>query len=342
MRTHFLKGLFNKVGTVSRTTPTRARAAEIAGAALGPVPEALEVRRLLAVTVTQNTTTNTLIVTGTSGNDEIYVYQNNGTPDQIWVRDDVASVDWGPYNVDADLTSVLVNAGGGGDVVLIEGGSSGIIFGGEAVSVPAEIHGEAGNDSLYGGDHEDIIYGEGGTDEMVGYDGNDDMFGGDDADTVWGLQGDDTLSGGAGNDDMIGDEGADAMYGDAGGDHMVGGSENDNIWGDDVSGSVSGDDVIIAGSGDDTVHGGYGADSIRGDEDDDQLYGDYTATDTLNGGNDTLIGGMGMDGMYGGYGDDTLDGLTGELSPGEADVLDGGAGTDSASTFGGDSTFNIP
>jgi Ca2+-binding RTX toxin-like protein len=339
MHTQFVKCVFGPFRAASRVSPTRARAAGSAAAAPAAVPEALEARRLLAVTVAQNPTTHVVSVTGTSGGDRIYVYSYNGS---VTVEDAVASVSWGPYS---SVPRVVVDAGNGDDLVFIEGTSSGYVYApGPGESVAADMYGGAGNDSLYGGDYADTISGAGGIDEMIGYDGNDDMFGGDDGDTLWGLQGDDTLSGGAGADDMTGDEGADVMYGDAGGDHMVGGSDNDNIWGDDSVGSVTGNDTIIAGSGNDTVHGGYGDDSIRGDEGDDQLYGDYTANDTLNGGNDTLEGGDGADGMYGGYGDDVLDGQTREVSGVTADVLDGGAGTDTALHYdpGIDTLISIP
>jgi Ca2+-binding RTX toxin-like protein len=75
--------------------------------------------------------------------------------------------------------------------------------------------------------------------------------------------------------------------------------------------------------GNDELHGGNGNDIIYGQGGNDTLYGD-DGNDTLYGGtgNDTLYGGTGNDTLYGGDGNDVLIGGKGN------DTLVGGAGSD--------------
>jgi Ca2+-binding RTX toxin-like protein len=77
----------------------------------------------------------------------------------------------------------------------------------------AEIHGNGGNDFLFGGDtFGDTLYGDGGNDYLYGYGGNDLLLGGN---------GDDLLNGGAGNDTLRGGWGTDTLYGGAGNDQFL-------------------------------------------------------------------------------------------------------------------------
>ncbi|MDB6142883.1 MAG: von Willebrand factor [Pseudomonas sp.] len=71
-----------------------------------------------------------------------------------------------------------------------------------------------GNDTLLGGDGNDILFGQGGTDNLDGGKGNDTLLGGTGTDVLRGGMGDDTLLGGAGADLFVwksGDTGHDVI-----------------------------------------------------------------------------------------------------------------------------------
>ena len=120
----------------------------------------------------------------------------------------------------------------------------------------------------------DLVYGEGGNDNLSALEGADSLFGGD------------------GNDQLFGDDGDDQINGDAGTDQVEGGAGDDLIYGAQGSDSLDGDD------GDDTISGGDGRDAIDGGSGNDVLQGDKGA-DTIKGGSgdDILIGGVGADVM---------------------------------------------
>jgi Ca2+-binding RTX toxin-like protein len=80
------------------------------------------------------------------------------------------------------------------------------------------IQGQAGNDSLTGGNVNDYIYGEAGNDSLSGLAGNDFLNGG---------AGNDTLNGGAGNDTTRADVGNDTFIGSLGNDSLDGGAGTD-------------------------------------------------------------------------------------------------------------------
>ncbi|WYL95077.1 MAG: hypothetical protein HEQ35_15580 [Gloeotrichia echinulata IR180] len=80
------------------------------------------------------------------------------------------------------------------------------------------IQGQAGKDSLTGGNVNDYIYGEAGNDSLSGLAGNDFLDGG---------AGNDTLNGGAGNDTTRGDVGNDTFIGSLGNDSFDGGAGTD-------------------------------------------------------------------------------------------------------------------
>lgn len=92
-------------------------------------------------------------------------------------------------------------------------------------------NGDAGNDTLRGGDVRDVLegdvgddflYGNGGEDQLRGGDGNDFLFGGDD---------DDELLGGDGNDSLNGNAQGDRLFGQAGNDTLNGAGGNDTLFG---------------------------------------------------------------------------------------------------------------
>jgi Ca2+-binding RTX toxin-like protein len=87
----------------------------------------------------------------------------------------------------------------------------------------AEIHGDDGNDFLFGSDSfNDTLYGDGNSDHLYGYGGNDLLIGDN-----WNNIGNDLLNGGAGND---------TLRGGSGNDTLVGGADRDmfqfDLWND--------------------------------------------------------------------------------------------------------------
>ncbi|QXC32204.1 hypothetical protein I6L39_17820 [Aeromonas sp. FDAARGOS 1409] len=71
------------------------------------------------------------------------------------------------------------------------------------------MQGEAGDDSLSGGDGNDSLLGGGGADYLSGGEGDDSLNGGVGDDYLYGGAGSDTLEGGGGLDLLIGDSGED-------------------------------------------------------------------------------------------------------------------------------------
>ena len=70
-------------------------------------------------------------------------------------------------------------------------------------------HGLGGNDNIYGGIANDLLYGDAGDDSLNGNAGNDTLYGGEGKDSFDGGQGDDTLIGGQGTDRLDGGPGND-------------------------------------------------------------------------------------------------------------------------------------
>ncbi|RLJ41690.1 Ca2+-binding RTX toxin-like protein [Litoreibacter meonggei] len=178
-------------------------------------------------------------------------------------------------------------------------------------------NGVDGNDTLRGGDGDDVIYGEGGNDRLEGGDGDDTLEGGDGNDVILGGAGNDTADGGAGNDEIWMGSGNDTVEGGAGNDWIHGQSGNDTLNGG------AGDDMIFGEGGDDRIEGGEGNDALSGGTGDDDIFG-QAGDDTIEGGagEDFLIGGDGNDTIDGGDDDDILCGNDGD------DILTGGAGND--------------
>ncbi|MEQ1647461.1 MAG: DUF4114 domain-containing protein [Hyphomicrobiaceae bacterium] len=151
------------------------------------------------------------------------------------------------------------------------------------------------NDTLNGGDGDDVIYGLRGNDVLSGDAGDDKIYGG---------TGDDRLSGGEGNDVLSGGAGNDVLLADAGDDKLMGGKGFDTLSFADVSNGVSVDlsKHVAIGAGTDHVSG---IEAVVGSKFADVLSGDGSANllagglgdDVLRGrgGNDVLVGGDGAD-----------------------------------------------
>ena len=135
------------------------------------------------------------------------------------------------------------------------------------------------------------------------------------SDTLSGIE---NLVGSALNDTLTGDAGDNVIEGGLGGDTLVGGAGNDTA---SYAGAAAGVTVSLAaqGSAQNTV--GAGTDTLGGFE---KLLGSAF--------NDTLTGDANANTVTGGAGDDTLN--PGSNAAGAVDLLDGGAGSDTASFVG--------
>jgi hypothetical protein len=185
----------------------------------------------------------------------------------------------------------------------------------------------------------------------------DDRFAGA-ARSVDGGAGDDILLGSDGDERLVGGGGHDTLAGGAGSDRLADGDPPGAVDADSIDGGDGPDMVSYAGRargvrvdlrspdslgepgegdvarGVEHAEGGDGADVLIGDASRNDLFGGGGG-DLLDGrsGRDTLAGGTGADRLSGGPGRDALlpVGRSGHLRDRSTDVLDCGAGPDSAS-----------
>ncbi|MBV1864830.1 MAG: Hint domain-containing protein, partial [Rhodobacteraceae bacterium] len=115
------------------------------------------------------------------------------------------------------------------------------------------IYGGDGNDKLFGNGGDDVFYGGSGVDSIEAGIGNDTVFGGDGDDRVNATYGDDVIDGGNGDDWLRGSFGNDTFY----------------------SGNNDGDDYEWGGYGDDTFifYNNFGNDTVDA-ENEDEVNGD--------------------------------------------------------------------
>jgi Ca2+-binding RTX toxin-like protein len=218
----------------------------------------------------------------------------------------------------------------------------------------------AGLENVRGSAHDDVILGDGGSNEFLGHDGDDRLAGRGGTDFLWGLAGADTLEGGDGRDVLVGDFGAALPFGsaDPGSDVLLGGAGGDFLFGnhgDDTLYGGSGDDALFGELGNDVLFGGEGSDFLRDDQGSNVLDGGAGDDHVLANGDNLLIGGTGFDTLYyasatdaasGGLtrtvdidlslGTATIDGITQSLSGFEAVV-----GTPNNDTIAGDDQRNV-
>jgi Ca2+-binding RTX toxin-like protein len=114
------------------------------------------------------------------------------------------------------VDAIVINADSGNDTIDISAVTSANGF--TSAFLFPEVHGEEGNDIIYGSGRDDCLFGE---------DGND---------TISGNAGDDIIAGGDGADSLVGGTGADTMY------HYTqgAGTSQDNDT-DTIDGGASGD-----------------------------------------------------------------------------------------------------
>jgi len=200
----------------------------------------------------------------------------------------------------------------------------------------------AGQDSIDGGEGDDIILGDFGEIEQQpgiqritetgavtavrttnDQDGDDDTIdGGSGSDVILGGGGSDVIDAGAGNNVVLGDTGAASFTGGqltsvvadstgTGNDQITSGSGSDVILGG------GGSDVIDAGAGNNVVLGDTGAASFTGGQP-TSVVADSTGTGndqiTSGSGSDVILGGGGSDSISAGAGNNVVLGDTGELT----------------------------
>ena len=276
--------------------------------------------------------------------DNGFVHVTDGVVDHAMTMDDAGA--GGPDNITTGsgmdivfggANNDTVRAGGGVDVVF--GDSGEVLFvAGKPVVIESFFSEQAGHDELHGEADEDII---------LGGQGSDTVHGGLDNDIIIGDEGAVVLSAGVvqsfasdpnanGVGDMLnGDEGDDLILGGNGGDVIHGGEGNNVIVGDNalfampdrvfvqveiLSPQTGGADVVTAGAGDDVIMGGTAGDTLSGGAGNNVVVGDH-ATITFAGGvfatlvaiapelggDDVITTGSGHDLVAGGAGADRID-----------------------------------
>lgn len=145
--------------------------------------------------------------------------------------------------------------------------------------------GGTGDDSIEGALTAGNFHGNGEYLHLGGEAGNDTLIGGNLNDVLIGGTGNDSLQGGTGADWLAGDL---TDYGGTGG-HADSGQINSRNWrpADSIAQLSGGTDTLYGGAGNDVLIGGGGADFIYGEADADNLSGED--------GNDLLVGGEGND-----------------------------------------------
>ena len=176
-----------------------------------PVVEAVEPRRLLSAVLEDGV----LRVAGSDAGESIVVKAGNRL---VSVAIGTAAAQ--RFNV-RRVQRLEVRAGAGDDTIRIA----------SKPNLVAQVHGEAGNDTI------------------LASAGNDSLYGGDGADYIRGGGGHDLIQGEAGDDSLLGDHGNDSLRGETGDDDLIGGKGVDDLNG---------------GDGNDDLYGGLGLDSVRG------------------------------------------------------------------------------
>lgn len=237
---------------------------------------------------------------GSAGNDH-YVFENLDDT-TVQVRDAGGAI----LQTISGVTGKLYAYGGKGNDTLVGTAGDNYLDGGDGNDtiygdvVMPEQNAPYGQDIIFGGAGDDILYGdgdggEGAADLIHAGDGNDTVYGDG---SEGGATGTDTIFGGDGDDMLIGDqdgaEGAgDQIHGEIGNDFIKTGNGSD--WAD----GGDGDDILLGGDGgegaDDTLLGGTGREILVGD-------GGRSVTAQVTGGSDSLNGGAGEDIIIAGVG----------------------------------------
>ena len=143
-------------------------------------------------------------------------------------------------------------------IVIIGSNKNDTIYIDPRITVPANISGNAGNDTIKAGTGYDTIDGGDGNDLIYGHGiiytgaGNDTVWGSNLGDEIFGGSGTDILIGGSGNDTIVAGTGNTTIVGGLGSDHLYAA----NAWTASVTGSAH--STIVGGGGWDTLHGSGG------------------------------------------------------------------------------------
>jgi Ca2+-binding RTX toxin-like protein len=238
------------------------------------------------------------ILCGAGGNDSL----RGGAGDDLLIGGpgtDIADFSTANSGVTVDLAAGTA-AGQGADTMTSVEGAIGSAY-------SDVLAGDDGNNRLTGGAGEDRLVARSGNNTLDGGEGSDTVdYSGSPSGVVVDLEagtsfgdGKDTLRS---VENVIGSVHADSLLGDAGANTLDG---------------LKGADTIRGREGNDTLRGGRGADLVKGGLGADLLFGGDGA--------DTLTGSAEADQLFGERGDDFL-----YARDGEADIVDGGDGTDGA------------
>jgi Ca2+-binding RTX toxin-like protein len=309
-------------------------------------------------TVTSSVTGGVLTVTSDDHGDQIKVRCSESGS----VLVNRTGPDSGSVNCSA-ITSIVVNAGGGADVILLQKVTEVAFSALQLVSVDSgdggdEVRASGVLDSISAGAGDDfvqasLIHG----DTVAGGDGIDrlrtdvdsDVIVSDDAltfpadailldslESVWidGTDGSQTIdaqlytgslivSSGGGDDRVIGGSGTNDLRSGDGNDEVIGGPGKDRLSTGD------GDDTIAGGAGGNTLKAGAGSDVINGGPDNDEiLTGEGADVARGHGGGDAFLNVQGRDRLIGGAGNDLFSVFIPETVRSATSFL-GGAGKDS-------------
>ncbi|MCY4339259.1 MAG: calcium-binding protein [Gammaproteobacteria bacterium] len=148
------------------------------------------------------------------------------------------------------------------------------------------IMGGDGHDRLYGGPGggDDVLHGDKGNDRIFGGKGDDMLHGGDGNDHLWGNSGTDIYDGGKGNDTIYASKDDTNIDGGEGNDTLSYARLEDTPGPITLSGGISGIENIIGSQDDDTITGDAGKNVIEGGEGGDTMISGGTTAD----GKDTL------------------------------------------------------
>jgi Ca2+-binding RTX toxin-like protein len=304
-----------------------------------PSFEALESRKLLAVTAVFAPATGTLSVYGDSADNTIQLSRN--AAGAILVNGGAVNIVGGAATV-ANTALMQVFGLSGDDLITLSEASG---------ALPAsKLYGGSGNDTIIGGSAADQVFGQSGNDILQGKGGFDHLFGGSAEDTLTGGDADDQVFGQNGNDKMVWNPGDDTDLNEGGGGTdtvEVNGGGGAEVFTTTANGArvrfdridpapfaidigTSEKLVLNANGGNDqfsatgnlaaligiTVDGGAGEDTLLGSNGIDLLFGGDDK--------DFIDGQQGNDTVFMGAGDDTF-----QWDPGDgSDTVEGQEGAD--------------
>mgnify|MGYP001308932388 CR=1 FL=1 len=262
------------------------------------------------------------------------------------------------FSIDNLITIPANTEESGGTIIRGDANDNNLVYG--STSIAYSFFGEAGNDTITGGNVNDYLQGDTGDDTLRGKSGNDKYFykSGDGNDTIYdsGTSGDiDTLIFGEGidvSDVTLGryNHASNAEIRLSDDSVILLQAQNtafsiDYIWFEDGTvWDMQGTLIPVYGTDGNNVLKGTSEGSYReGSLIDDLIYG-YAGNDSLlgYGGNDTLHGGDGNDTLNGGYGNDIMYGGTGNdrfYGSYDNDILYGELGDDDLRGDNGDDTL---